>query len=310
MTTNNWRAPEKVGEDIGLTSRDLSQFLSTVREIHKEKVERNSENYDFSKDYFDFLNQEVFSDSRIINKLRELGVDDETISQFRAGGVDIEGAFEEHRRFKFRLDEIVDLIMLIKLVQDYLEITDHSWVEPRDRLHYLLYLVNSELRDSSVQSVRNQRTDLGMLEFTGYGYTFRKGERGPYSSRLERDKDRLFAWDIVYQEVCRDYDPNEFEPFRVQLGRSGEILTMRYNSSFDSFRQAESELLREWAFQQRRVLERFAGLPIEELREHVLSINEYGDTREGRVILTGRPRFFDPKQEDSISTISGGMQFA
>lgn len=281
-----------------------------MRGVHKEKVDHASSNYEFARDYFGFLNKEVFSDSRVTNELQELGVDEQTISLFASGEVNIKNAFEKHSRFKYRLDELVDFIMMIKLVRDYIQLTDEEWLEPRDRLHYLMYLVNSELRDTSVQSIRDQRTDLGMLEFTGYRYTFRKQGDGPYSNRLERDKDRLFAWDIFFQEISREYDPNEFEPFRLQLGRSGDLLTMRYNSSFDSLGQAESELLRERSFCQRDVLERFAGIEIEELREHVTNINEFEHTRNGRVLLTGRPRFFDPDKDSHITSITGGVQFA
>lgn len=310
MTTNNWRAPERVGSKIGLSDEELSQFLQTVRKVHREKADSTGNRYDLSQDYFEFLNNEVFSDRRVFNQLNQIGVDDTTISSFKEGEVDIEGAFHSHNRFKYRLDELVDFVMMIKLVRDYLNQSDGSWIEPKDNLHYLVYLVNHELKNREVHFSRNQRTDLGMLEFTGYRYTFRRQANGPHSSRLERDKDRLFAWDLLHQEVTQDYDPNEYQPFRIQLGHSGGLLTMRYKSRFDSLHAGGSELLREWSYCQREVLERFGQMDCDELRNYVTSLDEYQNTIEGRVVLTGRPRFFEPEEDSPISTISGGMLHA
>lgn len=308
--SNNWRAPEKVGQQIGLSGDELSTFLSVIREIHKEKRKSESDAYDLSQDYFEFLNNEVFADHHVVLHLQELDVAEDTVSKFREGSVDIESAFEISYKFHYKLDQIVDFILLIKLVHDYLEYTGKDYIEPIDRLQYLVYLTNNELKETPVQSARHQRTDLGSLEFTGYRYTFRKRRNGLHSSRLLRDKDRLYAWALFGQEVSGEYDPNQHNPFRLQLGHSGEMITMRYKSKFNGIRTAESDLLREWAISQRDIIERFADMPIDELRNHVTSMNHYSTTPDGRVLLTGRPRFFDPEEEDVLSTIAGGMQIA
>jgi hypothetical protein len=306
--SQNWRAPERVGQQIGLSDEELSSFLSIVREVHQEQ--RGIEAYDLSRDYFHFLNDEVFSHPRVVEYLQELNFTEDTVATFREGDVDIENAFDTSYKFHYRLDQIVDFVLLIKLVRDYLEYAETDYIEPIDRLHYLVYLTNNELKETPVQSARRQRTDLGSLEFTGYRYTFRKKEDGLHSQRLSRDKDRLLAWTLFEKKVSDEYDPNQYTPFELQLGRSGEMITMRYESRFDGLRKAQSDLLREWAISQRDVIERFADMPIDELKTHVTSMNEFSTTPDGRVLLTGRPRFFDPEEGDVLSTIAGGMQIA
>lgn len=306
--SRNWRAPERVGEQLGLSGDDLSTFLSIIREVHQEQ--RNADSYDLSNNYFEFLNSEVFSHHRVVGYLQEKDIAEETIATFREGTVDIEGAFDSSYKLKYRLDQIVDFVLLIKLVRDYLDYTGNDSLEPSNRLHYLVYLTNNELKETPVHSTRHQRTDLGSLEFTGYRYTFRKKEDGLHSTRLSRDKDRLLAWTLFEQKVSNEYDPNQYTPFELQLGSSGEMITMRYNSKFDGLRKAESDLLREWVISQRDVIERFGNMPIDELKDHVTSINEFSTTPNGRVLLTGRPRFFDPEEGDILSTIAGGMQIA
>jgi hypothetical protein len=192
--SNNWRAPERVGQQIGLSDRELSSFLSVIRDVHQERRESKSDSYDLSQEYFEFLNNEVFADSRVVRHLQQLQVDEDTVNAFRNGNVDIEAVFDTSYKFHYRLDQIVDFVLLIKLVRDYLDYTGRDYVEPIDRLQYLVYLTNNELKETPVESARYQRTDLGSLEFTGYRYTFRKRDDGLNSNRLSRDKDRLFSW--------------------------------------------------------------------------------------------------------------------
>lgn len=307
---SNWRAPERVGESIGLEGENLSLFLSTVREIHRQKVQSEAQNYNLDSEYFEFLRQEVFNHPQVIEHLQNSDISAATITNFEDSKFDIESTFESNYKFNYRLDQLVDFILMVKLVSDYLEHTGDEFLGPTDRLHYLAYLTNNELKETSVESIRNQRTDLGMLEFTGYRYTFRKRKNGPYSTRLARDKDRLFAWDLLNEEINDDFDPNEFRPFQLKLGHSGELLTMRYETKFESMRTAKSHLLREWVLAQRNVIERFAEMPIGDLREYVTQINQYRSKSDGRVLLTGRPRFFDPQAEGPLTTIAGGMQSA
>jgi hypothetical protein len=297
-----------VGEQIGLSGDELSNFLSIIREVHQEK--RNAESYDLSRDYFDFLNSEVFSHPRVVGYLHNINLEEEMIAAFRGGTVDIEDAFDTSYKFNYKLDQIVDFVLLIKLVRDYLDYTGESSLEPANRLHYLVYLTNNELKETPVHSARHQRTDLGSLEFTGYRYTFRKKENGLNSTRLSRDTNRLLAWTLFERKVSDEYDPNQYTPFEFQLGSSGEMITMRHDSKFDGLRKAKSDLLREWVISQRDVIERFGDLPIDELKHHVTSMNEFSTTPNGRVLLTGRPRFFDPEEGDVLSTIAGGMQIA
>jgi len=92
-------------------------------------------------------------------------------------------------------------VMMMKFVRDYLKLTGEDSVAPRNRLQYLLYLVNLELSQEDTFPNRSNRTTLGNLEHTGYRYNFSKGS-GPYSPKLHRDKNRLFAQSLLYEVLC------------------------------------------------------------------------------------------------------------
>jgi hypothetical protein len=60
----------------------------------------------------------------------------------------------------------------------------------------------------------------------------------------------------------------------------------------EDFGSADSELLREWHYCQKDVLERYGDYSIEALREQVRTINQFKEKRTGSVLLTGRTRVF------------------
>lgn len=299
--SNEWRAIERVGEDIGLEDEDLRSFLNVARGVYRKQWEDKGENYRIKDEFFEFLRREVLPEDEVLNLLRQLGVDSSTISELESTDFSVSDCFRTNHRFSFGLDELVDFIMLIKMVQDYQDITGLDSVSPLDRLHYLTYLVNDELANETDYSARPQSVGLGMLERTGYRYTYRKRSHGAYSKGLKRDKDRLYSWNLLDEEVDSSYGTDNYHPLAVSLGSSGKILSRRHKDQFEELENANSNLLREWHFKQKDVLQRYAHLDIQELRKQVQTINDFNSKPTGRVLLAGRARVFD--SEDAV--ISG-----
>ncbi|WP_323173073.1 hypothetical protein [Natrialba sp. PRR66] len=307
---NEWRALERVGQSAGLSGESLEDYLDLAREVHREKLSECVGDYDFDSQYFVFLEQEVFPDERVTDKLHKLNAPQSFVDGLESKSYSIQDAYRTSTKVNYSLDELVDFIMLIKLVHDHPTSQGDGWIEPEDRLHYLLLLTNNELKNQKDYSAIQQSLGMGLLERTGYRYTFRKADSGPYSVLLSRDVDRMYAWNLFDKEIVENTNPNEFRPFRIQLGSSGKIFTTRFQSTLNSIDSLNSDLLREWAICQKDVLQRFGKMSTESLRDYVLSIDSYANKNDGDIILTGRTRIFDSNDAGPISTIAGGMQFA
>lgn len=298
---NEWRALRRVGEWAGLEEESLEAFLEVAQPVHDDKLDAVGEDYDLDHEYFAFLNAEVFADEQVVSQLDQLGVEEDSLHWFRTGRVPIEEAFEQYRVMDYDLDEIVDFVMLLKFVDEYLAETGEERIAPRNRLQHLLYLVNYRLSEQSDPSTQGE-SDLGMLSRTGYRYTFRKLEIGPASNWLYTDKDRLYAWQLLDEEVIESGVAEEDEPFGVGLGRLGNLLMTRFDRKLHSF---ESVLLKEWDLQQQSVIRDFAAMPQSELRDHVTSIGAYQARAEGQILLNGRPRRFDEEAREEMQPAAG-----
>lgn len=179
---------------------------------------------------------------------------------------------------------------MLKFFHDYTETTGSDSIKPRNRLQYILYLVNREISKDDDLTDLGQQTSLGNLEHNGYRYTFSKGGRGPYSPTLYQDKNRLFAQEFLDEQVM-DADVNgDNEPYEITIGVTGERVLTRYKDKLDQF---DSVLMKEWDLKQRDVIEEHGEKPQTELEEKVQSIPDYKHSVEGDELLQGRPRDFD-----------------
>ncbi|MFC6733054.1 hypothetical protein [Haladaptatus sp. GCM10025893] len=199
--------------------------------------------------------------------------------------------------------------MLLKLIADYQSRTGENSVS-RDRIQYLTYLTNDVLSGREDHSIKPQKTTLGMLERTGYRYTFRKRDSTVHSSRLSQDRNRLIASKIFDERVDESIDPNVQQPFNLSLGFSGEFIATRYRDNLNKIDTAESVLLREWALCQKRVLQKWSGEPISELESRVKSMNSFDENRNGSVLLTGRTRIFSLDSEGLVMDVFNGVKRA
>ncbi|MFC6733055.1 hypothetical protein [Haladaptatus sp. GCM10025893] len=78
-----WRAIQRVGEDLGLSGDVFDAYLKVTSEVHDEMLDEYEEEYDLDSEYFDFLNNEVLSNERVLAIISETNVSDERLSKMR-----------------------------------------------------------------------------------------------------------------------------------------------------------------------------------------------------------------------------------
>lgn len=284
-------ALKRIGEWADLSGKELHLFLDIAADVQSEKLDqRESPERLSGKQYFEFLNEEVLTDERVIDQLEFAEISSQTLQLFREGRVPIEDLYSEQYRFDYGLDQVADFVMLMKFVRDYIEETGKDAVAPRNRLQYLIYLVNYNLSQEDTLPSRSNRTNLGNLEHTGYRYTFAKAQRGPFSQKLYQDKDRLFAQQLLHEEVSEESISQEDEPYKISLGEAGERLFARYGGKLD---EMESVLLKEWDLQQHEVLDEYAEMPLQELKQTIQSMPKFDSTPPTDEVLQPRVRDFD-----------------
>lgn len=292
---DRWLALRRVGEWAGLESDQLSEYLATIRPVHNQalQVRREEESKsDLQNEYFEFLNEAVFPAEPVVSYLRRSQVDDQIVKQFEAGSVPVKDAFRALNVIDYGLDEIVDFVMLLKLLEQYQERTETA-VEPLENLHSLVYLVNYRLSESDSYAVSDNR-GFGMLEKTGFRYTFER--RGDYvwSDSLQRDQDRLAAWQILNRDVIDNPQPEWEVTYSVSLGKAAELFLTRFEKRLNSF---DSFLLNEWEIQQNGVLEDFATSSKAGISSHLESLERFSNCRDGKIVLNGRPKRFKSDQD-------------
>lgn len=288
---NETLALKRIGEWAGLSGEQLHLYLGTAADVQSEKLnEQESQQRLSGKEYFEFLNGEVLTDERVLNELEFANISGDKLQVFRDGEVPILELYSEQYKLDYGLDQVADFVMMLKFVRDYRQKTGENGIAPRNRLQYLLYLVNYNLSQEDSLPNRSNRTNLGNLEHTGYRYTFSKGQRGPFSQKLYQDKNRLFAQQLLHEEVIDGSVSEDDEPYRISIGKAGERLFARYGSKLN---EMDSILLKEWDLKQRDVLDEYAEIPHDELKERVQSMPKFEATPLTDELLPARQKDFD-----------------
>lgn len=300
---NERRALRRVGEWAGLSEADLKPYLEVVHRVHNERLQAVGDEYDLRRQYFSFLNDEVFRDERVITVLDDIGVGG-LITLFEQGTIDVEATFKSYGMVNYDLDELVDFVMVLKFIYEYSQETGDEVIVPRNRLQHLLYLVNYRLSREPDPYLPERENEWGLLWRTGYRYDFRRLDTGPGSSWLYTDKDRLYAWQLLDEEVEETGLTDIDEPFGVSLGQAGELLMTRYGQHLKNF---DSMVLRRWDDHQQAVIEKFGTMSQSELWEYVTEVNEYQRRRDGELLLNGRPLQFEEAARKELHEVTRVM---
>lgn len=292
---DRWLALRRVGEWVGLEGDQLSEYLATVRPIHDHALQARKEEdskSDLRDTYFEFLNEAVFPADPIVSYLQQNQVDNQIVAQFKTGSVPIEDAFKALSVIDYGLDEIVDFVMLLKLLEQYQERAKTA-VEPLENLHSLVYLVNYRLSELDSYAVSDDH-GFGMLEKTGFRYTFERRGNYVWSDSLQRDQDRLVAWQILNREIIDTPQPEWDITYSVSLGEAAELFLTRFRKRLNSF---DSLLLNEWEIQQNNVLNDFATSSKAGISSHLESLERFNNCGDGKIVLNGRAKRFKSDQD-------------
>jgi len=265
---NEWKALERVGEWAGLDGSDLDEYVLLVSDIYNSKVGDYGEFKNYREDYFEFLNNRILTDERVVNLLISKEVEDSTIEKFKNGSVPIEKTFHSESILEYGLDELVDLIMMLKLVWRYTELTNQECLTSRYRFQKILYLTNLELKETETGSVDN--SNFGLLETTGYRYSFTKRSSGPFSRGAYLDKDRLYASNLIEEEVIDDNGTGEVaereHTYGIKLSYKGKMMLQRYRNIIHKF---ESEILGDWDWAQEDAISKIVGKSTKEIQSYI-----------------------------------------
>jgi len=281
----------RVGQWADLSDDELHTYLDLASSVEAEVLEESEHlQQKVGEEYFDFLNEHVLSDQRIVEHLESADMPVSKLEDFENGSVPVTETYSKRYKLHYGLDKIADFVMMMKLIREYEKETGERGIVPRDKLQYLVYLVNYQLSQKDDLRPESMRTNLNNLEHTGYRYTFNKAKSGPLSTKLYRDKNRLFANQLLHEEVVEDSISEHDEPYRVTLGVVGERIFARYEEHLSSF---DSVLMVEWDHRQQDVLEEYAAMSYSQLRNEVQSMSGFQSKDEGDELLEGRLRDFD-----------------
>lgn len=293
--SHDWILLEKVGKWIGLEGQELNEYLEIASNVHAKAIEEKGAQYDLDSEYFDFLNNEVLNSTQFLNSIPREKVEKEKLDALRSGTVNFDDIVDKRHLVDYDLDEIVDFVMLLKLIRGFQNRTHQEEELSLDRLHYFVFIINNRISKSDDLVRLDDTIGLGNLQRTGYRYSFLKQEGIPISKSLQRDKNRLQAWGLIDEEVIEDSGDHRL-PFKIFMGESGEFLFTRYKRQMKGF---NSLLLKTWENEQQRVLKEFASESKETITSYLESVDRLQKTKNRNVVLHGRPMNFAEENEDT-----------
>lgn len=304
---NEWAALERAGEWAGLEGPALDEYVVLVADIYNAEVSDYGEFEDYEAEYYQFLNSRVFSDDRVIDLLRSVDIDDETIQTFEAGRVPVEETYRSEHLLDHGLDELVDLIMILKIIKRYTTVTSQEYLQSRYRFQKLLFVTNLDLKETQTGSIVDEG-ELGLLETTGYRYSFTKRSSGPFSKGAYIDKDRLYASGLIEEDVIAEEGTGEVaehdHTYGIKLSLSGELLLNQFSDVLSDF---NSDILFYWNQSQEAAIRALADLTVDEIGEYIDERTGVGSRDTGETLLPPRQARFDDSGEDMFGGITGVM---
>lgn len=309
---NEWKVLERAIDRFDLDDEQREEYVMVVTDVYGEAMASTADFSEFGEDYYDFLNQEVFSDDRVVTTLQDFGVPDEELDAFRNGTISCKDLVKSWNELQFRIDELIDFGMLLKLLKDYTDRSEGEMIESRYRLQKLVYLVNRKIsRQEDYSIIGEADTDLGMLDRTGYRYRFTKRDSGPFSSDVYEDKNRLFAWKMIDEPVVGKDGTGEVAErnrrYGIELAPAGEIMVDRF---YDRIEQADSIMLSSWNYAQQTVIDEVAHMTHQELVDYIEDDDRLRQASTGSELLVGPARKFKASEIEFLDELTGEFAHA
>lgn len=307
---NEWKVLKRAVDRFDLDYEQREEYVQVVTDVYGEAMASTAGFEEFDDEYYEFLNQEVFSDNRVVSVLRGFGLSDDQLAEFRNGTIDADELVKTWNELRFRIDELIDFAMLLKLVKDYSLRSDTGMIDSRYRLQKLVYLVNRRIsQQEDHAAIGETGGDLGMLDRTGYRYRFTKRDSGPFSSDVYEDKNRLFAWELIDEQVVDDEGTGEVAErnrrYGIELTPAGEIMVDQF---YDRIEQADSVMLSSWNFAQQTVIDEVVHMPYEDVVGIVGTDERLQRVSTGSELLVGPARKFKASEIEFLDELTG--QFA
>ena len=296
----------RVSQWLDISRSKRQEFLETAQRVSSQQ-DMTYNQYD--ERYLEHLEQDVFAHEEVIRFLEDTGVGEDVVQQFDSGAIPFHEVYQSWNEIRYSVNEILDLTMVLKLVHACSEEskTGSEGIDSRYKFQKLVYLVNRELADQDHLDRDTVPFDHGKLEKTGFRYTYRKRSSGPFAKELEEDKRRLYASNLIDEEVMAKVETPEINEencrYRITLGRSGEVVMSRFSSQLESL---ETDILSDWEDAIDYVVSRFSQWTVEELHEYIMNIGDVEKADERDLLLRGRRVKYDSEPWITISA-SGGV---
>lgn len=307
---NEWKVLERAVNQFDLDHEQREEYVQVVTDVYGEAMAATADLEEFDYEYYEFLNQEVFSDDRVVSTLRGFELSDDQLAEFRNGTIDADELVKTWNELRFRIDELIDFAMLLKLVKDYSLRSDTGMIDSRFRLQKLVYLVNRQIsQQEDYAAVGETRGALGMLDRTGYRYRFTKRDSGPFSADVYEDKNRLFAWELIDEPVVDEEGTGEVgernRRYGIELTPAGEIMVDQF---YDRVEQADSVMLSSWNYAQQSVIDEVVYMTHEDIVGTIGEDERLQRASTGAELLVGPTRKFKASDIEFLDELTG--QFA
>ena len=278
----------RVSQWLDLSRSERQEFINTAQKISSQQ-EATYTRYD--EEYLEHLEQNVFTHEKVLGYLKEAGIGEDVVQDFRSEEIPFGEVYQSWNEIRYSVNEILDLTMLLKLIHTCSKESDSgpAGIDSRYKFQKLVYFVNRELADQDHLDRDTAPYDHGKLEKTGFRYTYRKRSSGPFAKELEEDKRRLYASNLIDEEVMAKVGTPEINEencrYRISLGRSGEVVMSRFSSQLEAL---ETGILSDWEDAIDEVVDRLSQLTVEELHAHTMSIEDVEEAEERDLLLRGR----------------------
>lgn len=301
---NHEKALIRVAQWLELSRSERQEFIDLAHSISTEE-EISFTNYD--EQYLKFLNEIVLSHDEVLDFLQEAGIEESVIQKFHTGSIPYEEVYQSWNEIRYSVNEILDLTMLLKLIHSCSENPETltEGIDSRYKFQKLVYLVNRRLANQNRMDRDTAPYDHGMLEKTGFRYTYRMRKSGPFAKSLEEDKRRLYASNLIDEEIMAKVKTPEVNEencrYRITLGISGEVVMDRFATQL---KELETEVLSEWENAIDQVVFQFGQMTVEELHEHIMNLDSVKKAEDRDLLLRGRRVKYD--SEPWITFSAGG----
>jgi hypothetical protein len=291
----------RVSQWLDLSRTERQEFVDTAQRISSRQEAAFSQ---YDEEYLEHLKQDVFTHEEVLSYLEEAGIGEDVVQDFSSGEIPFDEVYQSWNEIRYSVNEILDLTMLLKLVHSCSE-TLSQGIDSRYKFQKLVYLVNQELADQNRMDRDTTPYDHGKLEKTGFRYTYRMRSSGPFAKTLEEDKRRLYASNLIDEEVMAKVETPEINEencrYRITLGRSGEVVMDRFASQLELL---ETEVLSDWEDAIDHVVLQFGHMTVEELHEYIMDLDPVKEAEERDLLLRGRRVTYD--SEPWITISAGG----